>query len=90
MEAAGNLQIYKYFASIVDEYDMILGYIADDRMFVVLDRFFNGDITELALIHSLSALKLGKQYAALTQKACDQIKILEEKELSEEVAVLHQ
>lgn len=84
MEAARNLQIYKYFASIVDEYDMILGYITDDRMFVVLDRFFNGDITELALIHSLSALKLGKQYAALTQKACDQIKILEEKELSEE------
>lgn len=27
---------------------MILGYIADDRMFVVLDRFFNEDITELA------------------------------------------
>lgn len=53
-------------ASIADEYDMILGYIADDRMFVVLDRFFNGDITELALIHSLSALKLGKQYVALT------------------------
>ena len=71
-------------ASIADKYDMILGYIADDRMFVVLDRFFNADITELALIHSLSALKLGKQYVALTQKACDRIKILEEKELSEE------
>lgn len=47
-------------------------------------QIFNGDITELALIHSLSALKLGKQYVALTQKACDRIKILEEKELSEE------
>lgn len=49
---------------------MIIGYIANDRMFVVLDRFFNGEITDLALINSLSALKLGKQYVALTEKAC--------------------
>ena len=62
---------------------MIIGYIANDRMFVVLDRFFNGEITDLALIHSLSALKLGKQYAALTEKACRKIKILEEREISE-------
>lgn len=64
--------------------DMIIGYIANDRMFVVLDRFFNGDITDLALINSLSALKLGKQYVALTEKACRKIQILEERELAEE------
>lgn len=62
---------------------MIIGYIANDRMFVVLDRFFNGEITDLALINSLSALKLGKQYVALTEKACKKIKIIEEQELSE-------
>ena len=39
-------------------------------MFVVLDRFFKGEITDEALIHSHSALKLGKQYVALTEKAC--------------------
>ena len=60
------------------------GYIANDRMFVVLDRFFNGEITDLALINSLSALKLGKQYVALTEKACNQIKILDEQHISEE------
>lgn len=61
---------------------MIVGYIANDRMFVVLDRFFNGEITDLALINSLSALKLGRQYVALTKKACQKIKILDEQELT--------
>ena len=62
---------------------MIIGYIANDRMFIVLDRFFNGEITDFALINSLSALKLGKQYVALTQKACNQIRILDEQEISD-------
>ena len=61
---------------------MIIGYIANDRMFVVLDRFFNGEITDIALVNSLSALKLGKQYVALTTKACKQIQILEEQAIS--------
>ena len=54
------------------------------RMFVVLDRFFNGEITDLALINSLSALKPGKQYVALTKKACGQIKILDEQHIFKE------
>lgn len=84
MESVKGAQIYKRYANLGNGYDMIIGYIANDRMFVVLDRFFNGDITDLALIHSLSALKLGKQYVALTEKACKNIKILNEQELSEE------
>lgn len=53
---------------------MIIGYIANDRMFIVLDRFFNGEITDLALVNSLSALKLGKQYVALTEKRSKPLK----------------
>ena len=45
--------------------------IANDRMFFVIDNFFIGNITDAALINSLSALELGKQYVAVTQKACD-------------------
>ena len=52
-------------------------------MFVVLDRFFDGDITDIALVESLSALKLGIQYVAITQKACNSITILNEQKLSE-------
>ena len=50
---------------------------------LTLDRFFNGEITDLALVNSLSALQLGKQYLALTEKACKNITILDEQELSE-------
>lgn len=84
MEFTKNSIIYNKFSALTDNCDMIIGSIANDRMFVVLDRFFNGEITDLALINSLSALKLGRQYTALTQKACKKIKILNEQVLSED------
>jgi len=83
MEALKDSEIYAYFTDLGKGCDMIVGSIADDRMFVVLDRFFNGDITDIALINCLSALKLGKQYVALTGKACGKIKIVDESRLSE-------
>lgn len=83
MESVKHSTIYHRFANLSKDCDMIIGYIANDRMFVVLDRFFNGEITDMALISSLSALKLGKQYVALTEKACKKIKILDEQELTE-------
>ena len=83
MESVKDSDIYRKYAKMAEGCDMIIGYIANDRMFVVLDRFFSGEITDVALIGSLSALKLGKQYVALTEKACRQIKVVEEKTLSE-------
>lgn len=82
MESVKGTSIYKRFQKMTDGCDMVIGYIANDRMFVVLDRFFNGEITDTALINSLSALKLGKQYVALTEDACKSITILEEQEIS--------
>ena len=46
-----------------------VGYIANDRMYTELARFFNGTITDMALLKCLSVLDLGKQYVAITQKA---------------------
>lgn len=83
MEFVRHSTIYNRFANLSKDCDMIIGYIANDRMFVVLDRFFKGEITDMALINSLSALKLGKQYVALTEKACKKIKILDEQVLTE-------
>ncbi len=83
MESVKHLPIYNRIADLSKDRDMIIGYIANDRMFVVLDRFFHGEITDIALINSLSALKLGKQYVALTEKACKKIKILDEQVLTE-------
>ena len=84
MDSAAGTAIYRRISELAVGYDMIFGYIANDRMFVVLDRFFNGDITDQALIHSLCALKLGKQYAAITQKACDSLEILQVRRLTAE------
>lgn len=83
MESVKHSTIYHRFANLSKNCDMITGYIADDRMFVVLDRFFNGEITDMALINSLSALKLGRQYTALTEQACKKINILKEQKLTE-------
>lgn len=81
MEAAKETRLYQKYQQMMTGYDVIKGYIADDRMFVVLDRFFRGEITDKALIESLSVLHLGKQYVAVTEKACRNIKILEGRQL---------
>ncbi|HIT64501.1 MAG TPA: DUF3990 domain-containing protein [Candidatus Ventrimonas merdavium] len=57
MEFARNSKIYQHVSQLVQGCDMIIGAIANDRMFIVLDRFFHGEITDTALIHSLSALE---------------------------------
>lgn len=82
MESAKGTAIYEKYAHMADGYDIIIGYIADDRMYTELSRFFNKTLTDVALIHCLSALDLGKQYVAISEKACKQIKILKEETLS--------
>jgi len=81
MDRVKDSPIYQKYEHFADGYDVIVGYIANDRMYTELARFFNGNITDTALLKCLSVLDLGKQYVAITQKACDQIKILEERDL---------
>ena len=83
MESAKGTPIYEKYAHMSDGYDVIIGYIANDRMYTELSRFFNRTLTDVALINCLSALDLGKQYVAITEKACKQIKILKEEPLSQ-------
>ena len=82
MEDYTETDLYEKYAHLIDDCDVIIGYIANDRMYQVLTDFFEKRITDTALINSLSALKLGKQYVAITQKACDQITITSERALS--------
>lgn len=83
MESAKGTPIYDYYANYAKGYDVIVGYIANDRMYVELSRFFNKTLTDVALVHCLSALDLGMQYVAVTEKACKQIKILKEENLNQ-------
>ena len=89
METAIGTEIYEKYANFANGYDIIVGYIANDRMYTELSRFFNKTLTDTALVHCLSALDLGKQYVAITEKACKQIKVLKEENLSQlELAIL--
>lgn len=82
MDEVRGTTIYKRYAEMAKGYDVIVGSIANDRMFYVLDNFFLGNITDKALVMSLSALQLGQQYVAITEKACEHTKIATEIELS--------
>lgn len=82
MDKIKGTSFYNKYRDMAHNKDIIVGSIADDRMFYVIDNFFLGNITDAALVNSLSALELGKQYVAITQKACDTVKIECEIELS--------
>ena len=89
MESAKGTTVYEKYAHMADGYDLVIGYIANDRMYTELSRFFNRTLTDVALINYLSALDLGKQYVAISEKACKQIKVLKEYPLSQlELALL--
>lgn len=78
MEKIKGTEFYNKYRNMTKNKDLIIGSIADDRMFYVIDNFFIGNITDIALINSLSALELGRQYVAVTQKACDLVRIEKE------------
>ena len=89
MESIRGSKLYEKYAHMLDGYDVVVGYIADDRMYTELSRFFNKTLTDVALINCLSALDLGKQYVAISEKACKKIKIIKEKAVSQlELALL--
>ena len=83
MDEVRGTSLYEHYAAMSNGYDVVVGSITNDRMFYVLDNFSLGNITDKALVMSLSALQLGKQYVAITEKACKQVKIEAEVELSQ-------
>ena len=82
MDKIKDTAFYEKYSRIDAGKDLVIGSIANDRMFYVLDNFFMGNITDMALVNSLSALKLGKQYVATTEKACAAVRIEREIPLS--------
>lgn len=82
MEKIKGSKFYEKYSSMISGKDLAIGSIANDRMFFVIDNFFMENITDVALVNSLSALQLGKQYVALTEKACMAIRIEKEIDLS--------
>ena len=82
MENINGTSFYNKYRDMTADKDLIIGNIANDRMFFVIDNFFIGNVTDTALVNSLSALQLGKQYVAVSQKGCDAVRIESEISLS--------
>ena len=82
MEKINGTDLYNKYRNMTAGKDLIIGNIANDRMFFVIDNFFIGNVTDTALVNSLSALQLGKQYVAVSQKGCDAVRFESEISLS--------
>ena len=80
MEKIKDTDLYNKYRDMMTGKDLIIGSIANDRMFYVIDNFFVGNVTGIALVNSLSALQLSRQYVTVSQKGCDTVRI--EKEIS--------
>ena len=64
-----NNKMLKSIIKKINEADVIIAPIADNRMFYIMSLFANGDITDNVAIHSLSASSLGRQFVLKTDKA---------------------
>ena len=82
MEKIKDTDLYNKYRDMMTHKDLIIGSIANDRMFYVIDNFFVGNVTDVALVNSLSALQLGRQYVTVSQKGCDAVRIEKEIPLS--------
>ena len=83
-------RLFGYSGTVMDEKmrelvagaDVLKGRIANDRVFFAAERFFDGMLTIETLILILKALNYGEQYVAVTQRACDAVRIVSERTFS--------
>lgn len=76
--------IVKEIIKKIEEADVIIAPIADNRMFYVMTLFAQGEINANVALHSLSASKLGKQYVFKTEKSLKEIVPVEKYYLCQE------
>ena len=76
--------IVKEIIQKINDADVIIAPIADNRMFYIMTLFAGGEINAYVALHSLSASKLGKQYIFKTQRALKQIVPIEKYYLCQE------
>ena len=74
--------LYKQLEDVGRGRDVLIGKIANDRMFMVLNDFFDGTITDKAMVASLEVLNLGTQYCLRTPESCSRVRIVDERSVS--------
>lgn len=66
----------------VEEADVVIAPIADNKMFYIMTQFADGEINADVALHSLSASKLGLQYIFKTDKAINKLEPIDRYYLS--------
>lgn len=67
----GESKYLKKILKKIEKADIIVSPIADNSMYSIINDFINGTITDLQCLNSLSANRLGKQYAVLNDNVLD-------------------
>lgn len=80
-EEFNRLDIAKQALRRLEQYDLIIGAIADDRMNEAMNRFSEYALTDQGLLACLRSVNYGNQYVAKTEFACSKIEIIDEKKL---------
>jgi hypothetical protein len=81
-----QLEVAKEILQQMDNYDVIIGPIADDRMNEAIREFENNSLSEYGLLACLSKVDFGNQYVLKTDFACSKLDILSEREMQTEEA----
>lgn len=68
-----NNETIKRIIADVENADVVIAPIADNKMFYIMAQFTDGDINADVALHSLSASNLGLQYIFKTDKAIDNL-----------------
>lgn len=77
-EEFDDLDLAKQTLEQMEQYDVIIGSIADGGISRAIESFSKGILTDEGLLTCLSYVDYGQQYVAKTQFACDKIDILSE------------
>ena len=72
-----NNILLKQLQTRVNQADIIIAPIADNKMFQVMKQFGEGDITSVQAMHALSASSLGNQYVFKSEKSIKRLIFLE-------------
>ena len=74
-DTSENQNIIRQIKRVINHgYDVIVGPIADDKMAISMDNFFNNNISYGQLVRCLTQLDIGDQYCLKTNKACKNLK----------------
>lgn len=75
LDTPENAHLLRQIRKVINQnYDVIIGPIADDKMAISMDNFFNNNISYGQLIKCLTQLNIGDQYCLKSKKAYDNLK----------------